>query len=38
MTKQYIITLRKDEREQLLVVLKEGKASARKLCHVQVSL
>jgi transposase len=38
MAKIYLVRLSKDEREQLLVLLKRGKISARKLCRAQILL
>lgn len=38
MRKQYIVTLKREEREQLLGLLKRGKVSARKLCRAQILL
>jgi transposase len=38
MAKRYLVRLSKDEREQLLVLLKRGKISARKLCRAQILL
>lgn len=38
MRKQYVVTLKREEREQLLGLLKKGKASARKLCRAQILL
>ena len=38
MAKRYLVRLSKDEREQVLVLLKKGKISARKLCRAQILL
>lgn len=38
MRKHYVVTLRREEREQLLGLLKRGKVSARKLCRAQILL
>jgi hypothetical protein len=38
MHKQYVVTLKREEREQLLGLLKKGKVSARKLCRTQILL
>jgi transposase len=36
MRKHYVVTLKREEREQLLGLLKKGKVSARKLCRAQI--
>jgi transposase len=36
MAKKYVVNLTKDERTQLLGLLKKGKLSARKLCRAQI--
>jgi hypothetical protein len=36
MAKRYVVRLSKDEREQVWVLLKKGKTSARKLCRAQI--
>jgi transposase len=36
MAKKYMVNLTKDERAQLLGLLKKGKISARKLCRAQI--
>ncbi len=38
MAKKYVVNLTKDERTQLLGLLKKGKISARKLCRAQILL
>ena len=38
MAKRYRVGLNRDEREQLLVLLRKGKISARKLCRAQILL
>src|SRR5262245_24755643 len=38
MAKRYLVSLTKEERERLLLFLKRGKISARKLCRVQILL
>ena len=38
MAKRYVVRLSKDEREQVWVLLKKGKNSARKLCRAQILL
>jgi hypothetical protein len=38
MAKEYVVSLTKEEREQLLILLKKGKISAHKLCRVQIVL
>jgi len=38
MRKHYVVTLKREEREQLLGLLKKGKVSARKLCRAQILL
>lgn len=38
MAKKYVVSLAKDERGQLLGLLKKGQISARKLCRVQILL
>jgi transposase len=38
MAKRYVVRLSKEEREQLLVLLKKGRSSAHKLCRAQIFL
>ena len=38
MAKKYVVSLNKEERAQLLLYLKKGQISARKLCRVQILL
>jgi len=38
MAKKYVVNLTKDEREQVLVLLKRGRIAARKLCRAQILL
>lgn len=38
MAKKYVVALTKEERPQLLALLKKGKVAARKLCRAQILL